>query len=151
MPRGRRSNFRSFASAGAVVTITNDTNSAFNFGANAIAQHIWQTDGTLDEKDNTSPNVQINSSTDWIIPNSAADSSYRNRHTSATGDTGTPWVPAASINVWASMTSARGYQVTDTTVAFGGQSVTYVVEMDKGTGTALDSGTMTLTADREDF
>lgn len=139
------------AAGGAVVTITNDTNEAFNFSADAVAQHIWNTDGTLDEKDNSNSPIQINASTDWIIPNDAASSSYRIRHTSATGDTGAPWVPAGAINTFIAISAARAYKVTDTTATIGGKSVTYAIEIDDGSGTALDSGSMILTADREDF
>lgn len=136
---------------GTVVTITNDFNSAFRFGNDAIAYHHFNLDGTVDEQDNVSSAIQINASTDWIIPNGDASSSYRVRHVSATGDTGTPWVPAGAINTWLSFSTNRSYRVTDTTVTAGGQSVVYGVEIDDGGGTALDTGTMTLDADREDF
>ena len=134
----------------AVVTLSGDTNSAFNFGANAVAFHFVVNDGTFDEKDNTSANVQIHSATDWIIPNGSAPGSYRVRHTSESGDTGSPWVPAGTINVYLPLTVTRGYKVTDTTPTFGGKSVTYTLQIDDGV-TSQDTGSYTLTADREDF
>jgi hypothetical protein len=138
------------ASDVAVVTVTSDTNSAFSFGTAATAYHIWNTDGTRDEKDNSNAAIQILASTDWIIPNSAASSSYRIRHTSATGDTGN-FTPAGSINVWLSFSSQHLYSVVDNSPTAGGNSVTYNIQIDDGGGTALDSANQTLTADREDF
>jgi hypothetical protein len=135
--------------AGGVVTLTNDTNSAFNFGSDAHAEHFFNADGTVDERDNFGVNTQINSGTDWVIPNSAAPGSYRIRHTSAVGDTGA-FTPAGVLNTYIALTSNRIYRVTDTTTVFGGQSVTYGIEIDDGS-VSQDTGSFTLTADREDF
>ncbi len=138
-----------FSVAADVVTLSGDVNAAFNFGANAVAYHFANSDGTFDEKDNTSPVIQINASTDWIIPNASAPGSYRIRHTSAVGDTA--WfVPAGAINVYIALTVIRGYRVTDTSPTLGGKSVTYTLEIDDG-AVSQDTGSYTLTADREDF
>ena len=133
----------------ATVTLTGDTNSAFAFGSNATAYHFFNNDGTTDEKDNSSANVQINASTDWIIPNSAAPGTYRIRHTSATGDTGA-FTPAGAINTYIALTTSRNYFVVDASPTAGGNSVTYTIEIDDGS-VSQDTGSYTLTADREDF
>ena len=158
MPRPRTA-FRAGAAlhgeggAADVVTVTDDTNNAFNFMADATARHIWNSDGTLDEEDNLGTPVQINSGTDWIIPNGSAPGSYRIRHSAESGDTGGPWTPAGVINTFLALTSSRAYRVVDTTTGFGGQTVNYTIDIDDGV-TIQDSSSalgMTLSADREDF
>ena len=139
------------AAGGPVVTVTADTNQAFNFGSDAIARHIWNSDGTLDERDNNNTAVQINADTDWVIPNAAAPGLYRIRHTSATGDTA-EFTAAGAINTYIALTSSRTYQVIDTTPTNDGtRSVDYNIQIDDGAGNLLDSALMTLQANREDF
>lgn len=133
-----------------VVTVSIRTNIAFNFGANALAYMIWNADGTRDDKDNSNSAVQVLSSTDWIIPNSAASSSYRIRHSSESGDTGS-FFSYGSINTWYAISGSRTYYVVDTTPGPGSKSCNFTIEIDKGSGTALDTGLCTCTADREDF
>lgn len=133
-----------------IVTVTSRTNTAFNAGADARAYMIWNQDGTKDFKDNLEAAAQADANTDWVIPNSAAPGSYRIRHTSATGDTA-DFTPAGTINVWLALTSNALYDVVDTTVLSTIKSVDFDIEIDDGTGTALDSASQTLTADREDF
>jgi hypothetical protein len=138
-------------SSGGTVTLTGDGNTAFAFGEDSNAYHIANSDGTFDEKDNNSSNTQIHSSTDWIIPNASAPGSYRIRHTTNTGDTGASWwFPAGLINTYLALTSNRTYRVRDNTVSAGGKSVTYTLEIDDGS-VSQDTGSYTLTADREDF
>ena len=134
----------------AVVTLSGDSNSAFNFGADANAYHFANPDGTFDERDNNNAAIQINVSTDWVIPNGAAPGSFRIRHTSAVGDTGSDWFPAGAINTYISLTVIRAYRVRDQSTFFGGNSVTYTLEIDDGS-VSQDTGSYTLTADREDF
>ena len=141
---------RSVQGVDATVTVTADSNTAFNVGADAIAYMIWNQDGTRDEKDNALASTQVHASTDWVIPNSAAPGSYRIRHTSATGDTG-DWTPAGAINVYFSLSSNRLYSVTDTTTGFATKSVTFNIQIDDGAGNVLSQASQTVTADREDF
>ena len=136
------------AAASATVTLSGDSNSAFAFGSNATAYHYANSDGTFDEKDNSSPNIQINASTDWVIPNSAAPGTYRIKYSSMTGDTG-DYVGSIST-VYAALTSSRYAAVQDTTIISGGKSITFTLHIDDGT-TEQDTGSYTLTADREDF
>lgn len=138
------------SAGGAVVTVTARTNTAFNFGADAIAYMLWIQDGTRDDKDNLDASTQVLSTTDWVIPNSAAPGSYRIRHTSATGDTA-HWSPAGTINVYLGLTATRTYQVTDTTTVATTRSVTFNIQIDDGAGNVLSQASQTVTADREDF
>ena len=139
---------REVNSGSAVVTLTNDSNTAFNFGADALAYHIAGADGKMYEKDNAVANQQINSGTDWIIPNASAPGTYRIRHTSVSGDTA-DFTPAGTINVYLALTAARNYLVTDTTTGTANKSCTYTLQIDDGT-TSQDTGSFTLIADRED-
>ncbi len=138
------------ASAADVVTITAGTFIAFAFGADATARHHFRSDGTFDTQQNNQTAVQINASTDWIIPNSSAPGAYRVRHTAESGDTGGPWTPAASINTYVALSTNRIYKVVDTTTTLTTRSVDYTAEIDDGS-VSQDSSAMTLTADREDF
>ena len=134
------------------VTVSGDSFTAFNAGADAIAAMIWATDGTRDEKANLAASTQVFASTDWIIPNSANDQlGFRIRHTSETGDTGTPWSPAGTINTYLALSSPHIYQVTDTTALVTTRSVTFNIQIDDGAGNVLSQASQTLTADREDF
>jgi hypothetical protein len=136
---------------GAEITVSADSFTAFNAGADAVAQMIWGTDGTRDEKQNSEASSQVFASTDWIIPNGAASGTYRIRHTSETGDTGAPWAPNSSINVYSSLSAAGTYAVTDTTATVTTRSVTFNIQIDDGAGNVLSQASQTLTADREDF
>ena len=131
-----------------VVTLSGGTNTAFSFGSNALAYHLANSDGTFDQKDNFAASQQINATTDWVIPNSSAPGTYRIRHTSLSGDTAS-FTPAGAINVYLGLTSTRSWLVTDTSPGFANKSCTYTLEIDDGT-TSQDTGSYTLTADRED-
>ena len=128
------------------VTLSGDTNSAFRFGADCYAYHYANSDGTFDEKDNTSSAIQINASTDWIIPNGDAPGTYRVKYSNMTGDTGS-YVGSIST-VYAALTSSRYTAVVDTSVFAGGKSITKTLHIDDVT-TEKDTGSYTLTADRE--
>jgi hypothetical protein len=134
----------------AEVTVSGDSFTAFNVGADAQAFMIWNQDGTRDEKQNADAATQVFASTDWVIPNGAAPGSNRIRHTSATGDTA-DFTPAGTINVYLALTSNRLYDVLDTTAAAASKSVTFNIQIDDGAGNVLSQASQTLTADREDF
>ena len=138
--------FETAAGGGDVITLTDNSNTAFNFSATAIA-FIWlNSDGTVDEQDNSSSKVQVNASTDWVIPNGSAPGSYRAKHSSMTGDTGN-YVGSLS-SVYSVLTSDKYYAV-NATVA-GTKSITFTAHIDD-TSTEQDTATFTLTATREDF
>ncbi len=138
---------------GDVVTVTDNSNNAFNFMADANAEFLWLADGTLDIRDNFGSPVQVNPSTDWIIPNGSAPGTYRIRHSAENGDTGSDWFPAGLINTFIALTSTRVYRVRDQSTTFGGNQVDFTIDIDDGT-TIQDSSSalgMALIADREDF
>lgn len=134
--------------AGVSYNLTNASNSAFKFGSNATAYLYVNADGTVDSKDNASPNQQINSSTDWCIPNAATTGLERVRHEGLTGDTGSY---VGSMSATYSTLGTRYFAVVDSTPGFGGKSVTATVRIDDGSGNSLASALWTVTADREDF
>ena len=140
--------FEPDAGGGDVVTLTGDSNSAFNFGADATAYHYANSDGTFDERDNNSTPIQIHSSTDWIIPNGSAPGSYGIRYQNMTGDTGD--YVGSITTTYAALTANRYAAVRDTTTGFGGKSIDYDLEIDDGS-VSQDTGAYSLDADREDF
>lgn len=133
---------------GILVTLTDASNSAFKFGSNATAYFYWNSDGTVDSKDNTSPNQQVHAGTDWVIPNSAAPGAYRGKRSALTGDTA--FFVASMGTSYAALTSNKYCYVYDSTVFSGGKSCTFTVHIDDGT-TEQDTASYTLSADREDF
>ena len=137
------------AGASGTVTLTNASNSAFSFGSDAYAYFFWNTDGTVDQKDNNAAAQQINSGTDWIIPNTAASSSYRIKYSSLTGDTGFFGVGGNLSTSYTAMSVNNSAFVYDTTIGFANKSCTFTIHIDDGT-TEQDTASYTLTANRED-
>jgi hypothetical protein len=131
-----------------VVTLSGGSNNAFKFGANALAYFWFNSDGTVDTQDNTSSPIQVNASTDWVIPNGSAPGSYRVKYSSLTGDTS--FFSGTVGATYTALTSSRYFYVFDTTTTAGGKSATCTAHIDDGT-TEQDTGSYTMTADREDF
>lgn len=78
-------------------TLTGDT-----IGGTATAQLIVRSDGTTDQNQDGAV-TQINSGTDWIVPNAAAPGPYSVRFTLTSGDT--PGV--GTLDTWLALTSDR--------------------------------------------
>lgn len=78
----------------ATVTVSGETIDPVNVNAEARGVLIVQTDGTMDKILNTTQS-QIDSGTDWIIPNAFASSAYEVRYVNLTGD---PLDAATSLN-----------------------------------------------------
>lgn len=125
--------------------------SAYNQSANAEKWLKVDNDGKLYEQDNASGYTQIESTTAWIIPNSASPDDYEVRYTNATGDTSDITATTAE-DTWYTLSSGDWtIRVTDTTTTFGGKSVTFDLELRKGgSGAADESASYTISADRED-
>ena len=138
------------ASVAATVTLTNATNIAFSFGSDSYAYFYWNTDGTVDQKDNNAAAQQINSGTDWIIPNASASSSYRIKYSSLSGDTGFFGVGGNLSTSYTAMSVNNSAYVYDNTVTAVIKSCNFTVHIDDGT-TEQDTGAYILTANREDF
>ena len=99
------------------------------------------TDGTIDKyRQNTGGGgyTQIDGSTDWIIPNSAASSDYQVRLDVTTG---APNYLSDSTGVWLAMTANRQWLVRRTTT--GSTSWNWTLRIRKGTGAEIDNGIYT--------
>ena len=98
-------------------------------------------DGTVDKYDPTVS--QIDSATDWIIPNAAGNSSYEVKWTLTSGDTPTV-TNMAVANTWYALTSDRyvGYSPAIPNNTESGDIVVYI---GRG-GTVLASATYTISA-----
>lgn len=122
-----------------VVTLSGQTVSSTSLGT-AIAGVRFNTDGTVDQNKGGFY-TQIDSSTDWIIPNGGASSDFDVRLVSVTGaalDTGPAtgtWVNLGTNREWLQIRSTNG---TD--------SSTCVFAIRYKGGGDLDTGTYTLTA-----
>jgi hypothetical protein len=135
----------------AVVTVSGESISAFNFGATATAGVYFYTSSTYQgdvRKRANNAYTLIDNTTDWIRPETEAPGSYRIRYQSMTGDTG--FVTNSILATYDGIINGDYIYVVDNTIVFGGHSVTFTIEIDDGT-TLQDSGSYTLTADREDF
>ena len=133
--------------AAGVVTLSGGSNTAFRFGADALAYFYLNADGTVDSQDNADAPIQVSPTTDWVIPNSAAPGSYRGKHSSITGDTTRDGGTLSAT--YAALTTTKYWYVTDTD-AGGPYSITFTMHIDDGT-TEQDTGSYTLTATRENF
>ena len=77
----------------------------------ARAWIIFNTDGTVDKREGGAVS-QIDTATDWIIPNSGADGIYEVRYTNLSGDAFT--VSAAAADTWIALTAGRTRGYTNT-------------------------------------
>ncbi len=115
----------------------------------AIAGVRVNSDGTVDKRE-SAVFTQIDSATDWIIPNSAAPDDYEVRITNVVFNAGTGFfVSAAAEDVWIVLTSDREWSVRDTDSSAGGNKDTdFTIEIRKGSsGGAIETGAYTLIAD----
>jgi len=107
----------------------------------------FNTDGTIDKRENGSY-TQVSTTTDWIIPNTAAATDYEVRVTGLTGDA---WdsSPVAD-GTWTDLSVAREWNIQDTnSTAAGAKSTAWTFEIRKGSGATLDTGSYTADADYE--
>lgn len=129
---------------GAVVNLDGETIS-FSSTNNRWAGVRINTDGTVDRRGGTTSNyTQIDTTTDWIIPNGAANSSYEVycavNSTSGNGlDAG-----SASTATWLALSTNREWFCNRTTVGTDNANITISIRYNGGS--TLDSGTYDLTA-----
>ena len=117
----------------ATVTLSGETIADSDSGG-ATVSIFFRSDGTVDKKEGASTS-QIDSATDWIIPNGSADSTYEVRCTNIAGDT---WsAEAAAEGTWVGLGSDREWRFTDSIP--GGYSLTCDFEIRKDGGAALAS------------
>ncbi len=118
-----------------VVTVSGATITDNDSGSFAAAQIDFRFTGETFRKIH-STSAQINSGTDWIIPNGSADSSYDVRYTNKTG-LGVFTTSAAAEDIWIDLGSTRLWELRET----GGDNVTLTAtfEVRKDGGAVIDS------------
>lgn len=131
---------------GSVVTLSGETvEHSVSSPSNAIAGIRFNADGTVDRVVGGTP-TQVDSATDWVIPNGAAPGAYEVRFTSLTGDAPTvtdstaedAWYPFSSGNFYLSLQE----------FGTGLQACSFTIEIRLGSsGSAIASGSYNLTAE----
>jgi hypothetical protein len=129
-----------FASAGqgVIYTLSGETVSPTG-SPDQTAGIRFNSDGTVDKNENGTYS-QIDSVTDWAIPNNGATGSERVRYTSHVGDAYTS--EAAAENVYVAISGNPQWFLTDSTMA--GPSNTATFQIDDGAGNVLASASYTL-------
>ncbi len=126
--------------SGPRLNLAGETTLDSNPGGSSNARIRINADGTVDEITNVGGTVQVDSATDWIIPNLAATSSYDVRYTGHTGTALT--AEAAAEDVWIALSADRLYGLSSSSADL---SATFTLEIRAG-GVTLASGSYTLTA-----
>jgi hypothetical protein len=121
---------------GATVTINNGTVSNVQVGASSTASITFNSNGTVSSVGNVATYT-----TDWIDPTSAAPDDYEIRATISSGT-----MTSGTFGSWLALTSNRTWSKTQFTV--GSSSAQVLFEIRKGSGSVLDSGTITFNVER---
>ena len=121
------------------VTINNGTVSNVQVGASSTASITFNSNGTVSSVGNISTYT-----TDWIDPTSAAPDDYEIIAVPSSGS-----VSSGTVNQWLPLTSNRTWSKTQSSI--GQVSVIIDFKIRKGSGPELDSGTITLRAQKETF
>ena len=111
-----------------------------NDSGSAQVHIIFRADGTVDKKEGATT-TQIDTGTDWVIPNVAANATYDVRFVGLTGDAFT--AEAASVNTWIDLGSDRTWSLEKSIPGGYDNSVTF--EIRGGGGTTLDTAVYTFT------
>ena len=121
---------------GATVTINNGTVSNFQVGGSSTASITFNSNGTVSSVGNAGTYT-----TDWIDPTSAAPDDYEIRATISSGT-----MTSGTFGSWLALTSNRTWSKTQFNV--GNSSAQVLFEIRKGSGSVLDSGTITFNVER---
>ena len=121
---------------GATVTLNNGTVSNVQVGASSTASITFNSNGTVSSVGNVATYT-----TDWIDPTSAAPDDYEIRATISSGT-----MTSGTFGSWLALTSNRTWSKTQFTV--GSSSAQVLFEIRKGSGSVLDSGTITFNVER---
>ena len=132
--------------AAGVVTLSGEVISSSAGSGPVVSKLLINPDGTLD-KDENGTVAQIDSATDWIIPNSAASSGYQVRFTNLVGDS-----PGAGTtlteDVWVPIDQVHAIVLRRTGASGNGQSIaTFDLEIRIGSGATLDSASYTMVSE----
>ena len=117
----------------AVVTLSGETVvSTATQPADATAAISIESDGTVDRITSQGGTQQVDTATDWVIPNSEAPTSYDVRITNvvwqSSGDGESFDIEAASENTWIALTSDRVWQIKESSSS-GTKEVDFTVEI----------------------
>jgi hypothetical protein len=138
------------ASAAGVVTLSGEVqNEVSAFSPREVGIRV-NTDGTIDKRTSSTTYTQIDSGTDWIIPNIDASTDYEFRVTNVVWTSGSSFniIDASPEDVWIDLTGgALEWSAIDPTPGSGGKiDVTFDLEVRKGSGSTLDTAVFDLTA-----
>jgi len=114
----------------------------------ATAELFWNSDGTIDGRQNSGPLIQLHPSTDWIIPNGAAPDDYEFRYT-AFGGSPLDFASAAE-DVWRALSLGNFTMRLGPTVGVEFLSCGFTGEIRKGSsGGAIASASYILAASED--
>lgn len=120
-----------------VVTLSGEALSDSDSGG-ATVSIFFRADGTIDKKEGATT-TQIDSGTDWIIPNGAGSSSYEVRCTNLTSTSSDTWTTeAAAEDTWIDLGSDREWEFTES-APLGAHDLTCDFEIRRDGGAALAS------------
>lgn len=129
--------------AAGTVTLSGEAVSSSDPGS-ATATIRFTAEGTV-EKDENGTTTQVDSGTDWIIPNVAASSEYQIRYTNFTGSA--LLSPPSDEDEWIDLSEDRNFSLFRFSSNPGTSACSFTIEIRKGSsGAALDSATYTLSA-----
>jgi len=121
------------------LTLSGETVYSPSNGSTATAGIRVNTDGTIDSLKNATY-AQIDSTTDWIVPNSAALSTDEVR---VTGVTGTFTSSPGADGTWFDMSVAREW-----TAPVGTTITTFTLEVNRAGGATEDTGAYSIESER---
>lgn len=126
------------------VTVSGETFTDFGVNRTARAALVVRADGTIDKIVNVTT-TQIDSSTDWIIPNGDASSLYDVRYTGLTGD---PLDASSSLNEdeWGALSSDMFFEQRALVGTGDAFSSTFTIQVRFNGGAVLDSASYTIGA-----
>ena len=124
------------------VTLSGQTVADFNVNVDVTCGIRVTTTGYVQQYQSTTASwVNVDATTDWIDPHTAADSTYYVRVTSVTGDAFTS-SPGTNGN-WFAISSNRAWELT-ASAGTGTKSTSFTLQISKPSGTVLDGGSYTL-------
>jgi hypothetical protein len=126
-----------------LVTVSGETISDINVAFVSFATVRFKSTGIVQKDTNAGSNVQIDSGTDWIIPNASAAGGYEIRAT-ATGPSGSGSLTGSALNTWLSLASDREWTLT--VIGDESSTTTLLIEIRQGS-TVLSSGSYVLNVD----
>lgn len=108
---------------------------------------VMRLDGTVDKIENATA-TQLDSGTDWIVPNGDADAADETRYTSLTGDA-LDGTTSLAEDIWGTLAADKFFEQRIPGPAIESKSSTFTLEARHGSsGAAEDSASYTLNVER---